>query len=228
QRKWFIISSILFGLFTYGSLNKKSLKWETAFQLNNSFTSYLALNPFQNFFATLQFRSPENNVNKARQSFSTMAGWMNLNDKSFNYKRTIVPQSSITTKPNVVLVLCESFSMYKSSMSGNKLNTTPYFNSLTNQGIFFDHCFTPHFSTARGLFALLTGIPDVQLSKFSTRNPEALDQHTIVNDFEGYKKFYFLGGDPSFNNFEGLVKNIDGLQMDVQGSLGKKPVNVWG
>src|SRR5439155_10199320 len=39
---------------------------------------------------------------------------------------------------------------------------------------------------------------------------------------------YFLGGDPSFNNFEGLVKNIDGLQMDVQGSLGKKPVNVWG
>jgi hypothetical protein len=32
---------------------------------------------------------------------------------------------SLESNPNVVLVLCESFSMYKSSMSGNKLNATP-------------------------------------------------------------------------------------------------------
>ncbi|HUQ96492.1 MAG TPA: LTA synthase family protein, partial [Chitinophagaceae bacterium] len=134
----------------------------------------------------------------------------------------------IKTKPNVVVVLCESFSMYKSSMSGNKLNTTPYFDSLTKGGLFFERCFTPHFSTARGLFALLTGIPDVQLSKFSTRNPEALDQHTIVNDFKGYEKLYFLGGNPGFNNFEGLLQNIDSVHMITEGRFKYKPVNVWG
>jgi phosphoglycerol transferase MdoB-like AlkP superfamily enzyme len=118
--------------------------------------------------------------------------------------------------------------MYKSSMSGNKLNSTPYFKSLADSGLFFERCFTPHFSTARGLFATLSGIPDVQLSKFSSRNPEALDQHTIINDFKDHKKMYFLGGSPSFNNFEGLIKNINGVQMFAEGYFKKKPVNVWG
>jgi phosphoglycerol transferase MdoB-like AlkP superfamily enzyme len=113
-------------------------------------------------------------------------------------------------------------------MSGNPLNTTPYFNALAKEGIFYNKCFTPHFSTARGLFATITGIPDVQLSKFSTRNEQALDQHTIINDFVGYKKMYFLGGDPSFNNFEGLLKNINGLEIIAEGKLKAKPINVWG
>jgi len=78
------------------------------------------------------------------------------------------------------------------------------------------------------LFATLTGTPDVQLSKFSTRNPLALDQHTIINNFEGYEKMYFLGGSPSFNNFEGLVKNINDVQMYTEGRFSTKPVNVWG
>src|ERR1044071_9375268 len=115
--------------------------------------------------------------------------------------------------------MCESFSMYKSSMSNNPLNTTPYFNSLTEKGIFFDKCFSPGFSTARGLFAIITGTPDAQLFSISTRNSLAYKQHTIIDNFEGYSKHYFLGGDPAFNNFDGLLKNIDGLQMHTEGSF---------
>jgi phosphoglycerol transferase MdoB-like AlkP superfamily enzyme len=68
----------------------------------------------------------------------------------------------------------------------------------------------------------------VQLSKFSTRNPLALQQRTIINDFEEYEKLYFLGGDPEFNNFNGLLKNIGGLQMFTQEKFKKPAVNVWG
>jgi len=113
-------------------------------------------------------------------------------------------------------------------MSGNPLDASPFFDSLCKQGIFFERCFTPHFSTARALFAILTGIPDAQFFKFSTRNPEALEQHTIINNFEDYEKHYFLGGSAEFNNFEGLLSNIDGLKMHT-GDYYKAPkVNVWG
>jgi phosphoglycerol transferase MdoB-like AlkP superfamily enzyme len=78
------------------------------------------------------------------------------------------------------------------------------------------------------LFATITGIPDVQLSKFSTRVPESLQQHTIINNFEEYNKLYFLGGSPGFNNFLGLLKNINGLQLYTEGSFKSRPVNVWG
>ena len=100
--------------------------------------------------------------------------------------------------------------------------------TCASQSIFFEKCFTPHFSTARGMFAILTGIPDAQLFKFSSRNPEAVKQHTIINSFEDYNKHYFLGGDPEFSNFEGLLKNINGLQMHTRGSFKASDINVWG
>jgi len=229
KRKWFLAAILFFGFLVYGSVGATPLKWNNAFKFNNSFQSFLALNPLQNFFYTLKLRRPSFDETKARAYFPLMKKWMGFDNSSFSYKREIPSYAdAVKTQPNVVFVICESFSMYKSSMSGNPLNTTPFFQSMADSGIFFDHCFTPHFSTARGLFASLTGIPDVQLSKFSTRNEQALDQHIIINDFKGYNKFYFLGGDPGFNNFQGLVKNIDGIQMNVQGDFEYKPVNVWG
>jgi phosphoglycerol transferase MdoB-like AlkP superfamily enzyme len=230
KRKWFVIASVFLGLFVYGSLNFAPLTWRHAFVLHDNFKSYLALNPLQNFFTTLKFRRPQFNESKARKYFPLMADWMQLTEKDkFNYHRQIMPGSnSLESRPNVVVVLCESFSMYKSSMSGNPLNTTPFFNDMCNNGIFFERCFSPHYGTARGLFAVLTGIPDVQLYKFSTRNPLALKQHTIINNFGGYSKYYFLGGSAEFNNFEGLLNNIDGLQMITEGKFHSPKMNVWG
>jgi phosphoglycerol transferase MdoB-like AlkP superfamily enzyme len=113
-------------------------------------------------------------------------------------------------------------------MSGNKLNATPYLNQLSNNGIYFDRCFTPTFGTARGLFALLTGIPDVQFSKFSTRNPNAVVQHTILNDFYDYEKYYFIGGGAEFNNFKGMINNIGNVKLFEEESFKSKKHNVWG
>jgi phosphoglycerol transferase MdoB-like AlkP superfamily enzyme len=230
KRKWFVLATLLLGLFVYGSLNFSPLTWKRAFALQDNFKSYLALNPLQNFFTTLKFRHPDFNESKAREYFPVMADWMQLPEKNkFGYQRQIMPGSnSLESRPNIVLVLCESFSMYKSSMSGNPLNTTPFFNEMCDNGIFFERCFSPHYGTARGLFAIITGIPDAQLYKFSTRNPLALKQHTIINNFEGYNKYYFLGGNPEFNNFEGLLHNIDGLQMVTEGQFHSPKINVWG
>ena len=230
RRKYFIITAFIFGFFIYGRWSRVPLTWSDSFIFHDSFKSYLALNPLQNFFTTLKFRKPGFNEQKAREAFPLMTEWMQLpRQKEFSYRREILPGShSLESRPNIVLVQCESFSMYKSSMSGNPLNTTPFFDSMSQKGIFFDRCFTPHFSTARGLFAVITGIPDAQQFKFSTRNPLALKQHTIINDFDGYEKFYFLGGSPDFNNFNGLLNNINGLQMITEGKHKSPKLNVWG
>jgi phosphoglycerol transferase MdoB-like AlkP superfamily enzyme len=230
RRKFFIIATLIFAVFIYGRFALTPLTWKQCFVFQDNFKSYLALNPLQNFFTTLKLRRPEFNEKKAREAFPLMASWMQLPDaNTFSYRRVVAPGSgALESRPNIVLVMCESFSMYKSSMSHNPLNTTPYFDSLTNKGIFFDRCFSPHFSTARGLFAIVTGTPDAQLFKFSTRNPLASTQHTIIDNFEGYNKHYFLGGNPEFNNFAGLLKNINGLQMHTEKSFRSPKVNVWG
>lgn len=230
RRKFFIISALILGAFMYGRFAWTPLTWKQCFVFQDNFKSYLALNPLQNFFTTLKFRRPEFNEQKARHAFPLMKEMLQLPaENGFTYHRIVLPGSNaLESRPNIVLVMCESFSMYKSSMSGNPLNTTPFFDSLRQKGIFFERCFSPHFSTARGLFAILTGIPDAQMFKFSTRNPLALSQHTIINNFEGYSKLYFLGGNPEFNNFKGLLDNIHGLQMHTEASFTAPRINVWG
>lgn len=232
KKRWYAGAIIFLCWCLYGIFSFQPLKWNDAFELNDNFKSYVALNPLQNFFSTLQFRSPSFDEQKAKAYYPIISKFLQLD--SFDladkpYKREILPNSkSLESRPNVVLVIAESFSMYKSSMSGNPLDATPYFKSMCDSGLFFDRCFTPTFGTARGVFAVLTGTPDVQLSKFSTRNPAAIHQHTIINDFEDYSKYYFLGGSGDFNNFEGLVKNIDDIHIYQEGSYKSALLNVWG
>ena len=220
------------GWFVFGFLSFTPLRWKDAFKLNDNFKSYLALNPLQNFFTTLRFRNPVFDEQLARSHYNIISDFLQLDkrDTKLNsYERIIHPGShSLESRPNIVLVICESFSMYKSSMSGNPLNSTPFFNKLTNEGIFFERCFSPTFGTARGVFATLTGIPDVQLSKFSTRNLQSLNQYTIINSFEGYNKFYFIGGSSDFNNFRGLITNINDIQVYDEARFSSPKLNVWG
>ncbi len=232
KRRWYLLALLMMFWFVYGFLQFSPLTRQDAYKLNDNFKSYLALNPFQNFITSLKQRNPDFNTSGAAKYYTTISGYLQLDSLTqsrYNYERTVLPNShGLESKPNVVLVLCESFSMYKSSMSGNKLNSTPYFNGLCKEGIFFDRCFTPTFGTARGLFATITGIPDVQLAKFSTQNPEAVNQQTIINHFEGYSKFYFIGGRSQFNNFRGLVNNIDGIDIYEKGKYKSPEINVWG
>jgi phosphoglycerol transferase MdoB-like AlkP superfamily enzyme len=96
-------------------------------------------------------------------------------------------------------------------------------------GIFFDRCFTPAFGTARGVWATITGIPDVESPSTASRNPNAVDQHTIINNFNGYDHLYFLGGNPTWANIQGLLSNnINGLHIYSQDNFKAKKIDVWG
>ena len=231
RRRWHLAALFILSWFMYGFLTVRPLNFLRAFRLNEEFKSNLALNPLQNFFTTLSFRDPDYNT-KAGMYYNSISNFLNIDPlerKTFNYHRILHPDSkAIESQPNVVLVICESFSMYKSSMSGNPLNSTPYFNDLCKQGIFFNRCFSPTFGTARGVFATITGTPDVQLSKFATRNEESVNQRTIINDFQGYDKFYFIGGRSQFNNFSGLIHNIKDVKIHEEGSFKSPKMNVWG
>jgi phosphoglycerol transferase MdoB-like AlkP superfamily enzyme len=229
RRRWHLAALLILGWFMYGFLTLKPLDFFRAFSLNDEFKSNLALNPLQNFFTTLRFRNPDYDT-KAKEYYPVMADFLQLNDSNKkSYDRLVHPGSkALECQPNVVLVLCESFSMYKSSMSGNPLNSTPYFNEMCKQGIFFNRCFSPTFGTARGIFATITGTPDVLLSDFSTKNKETVHQRTIINDFKGYEKFYFIGGRSTFNNFGGLVRNIKDAHIYEEGKYKAEKMNVWG
>lgn len=234
QIGWYVAFFLLLGLGVFGKIGQFNLRWSDAFSLSDNFKANMALNPFQSFFSTLRYRDTQPDVEKVRGFYPVMADYLNVKNRDslkLNYERQYSFNAATGKKPNVVLVICESFCMFRSSMAGNRYNTTPYFNELCKQGIFFNRCFTPSFPTARGVWATITGIPDVlgDNNRTASRNPEVVNQQTIINDLKGYKKFYFLGGDPTWANIKGLLmNNIDSLHLYSQDDFKAKKLNVWG
>ena len=230
---WGIGVFLVCALGIFGRAGQYPLRWSDAFDLGSDFKSNLALNPFQSFFSSLSFRKTTYDVAKVKQYYPLMAAYLGVDrpdSGALNLSRTIAgAEGDSINRPNIVLVICESFSAYKSSMWGNPLNTTPYFNELCQQGLFFDNCFTPSYGTARGVWAGITGIPDVELNKTASRNPFMVDQHTMINDFSGYDKFYFLGGSTSWANIRGvLTNNIKDLHLYEQENFKSPKIDVWG
>ena len=226
-----IVFALLLGVGIFGRVNQYPLRWSDAFSFNDDFKANLSLNPVQSFLSTMEFRNSTYNIKKVKKYYPLMAQYLsvkNMDSVQLNYKRNFIPDSSYAT-PNVVVVICESFSGYKSSMWGNPLNTTPYFNEMCKQGIFFDRCFTPAYGTARGVWATITGTPDVEYPNTASRNPSAVDQHTIIADYKNYDKFYFIGGSLSWANIRGLLtNNIAGLHMYEASDYKANSVDVWG
>ncbi len=231
-RLLYVISFLLFGSFIFGKIGQFPLRWSDAYALNDDFKSNLALNPFQSFFSSLKFRNSTYDIKKVKAGYPVIAEYLNIpvyDSNQLNFQRNYTNHIEPKRNPNIVLVICESFSAYKSSMYNNPLNTTPYFNEMCKNGIFFDRCFTPAYGTARGVWATITGIPDVESPKTASRNPNAVDQNTIINSFAGYDNFYFLGGSATWANIRGvLTNNIRNLKLYEEHDYTAKKIDVWG
>lgn len=230
---WFIGTLLICLVSIFGRVGQYPLRWSDAFNLRNDSLANLALNPVQSFLSSLDFRSSGFEAAKVREHYAFMSSYLGVASpdagKLVFERRVDARPTASTTPPNIVLVICESFSGYKSSMWGNPLDTTPFFASLCQQGLFFDNCFTPHYGTARGVWATITGTPDVEAVETASRNPALVDQHTIINDFTGYEKFYFIGGSSSWANIRGLLtNNIKDLKLYEEDSYRSPRADVWG
>ncbi|WP_457795340.1 LTA synthase family protein [Horticoccus sp. 23ND18S-11] len=221
----------------FGRIGQYPLRWSDAFNLRNDASANLALNPFQSFFSSLGFQGSGYDLERVRAHYPRMSEYLGVPVKDATqlaFAREVPAQPTLLAPAggpplNVVLVICESFSAYKSSMWGNPLDTTPFFAEIARQGVFFDNCFTPHVGTARGVWATITGLPDVEPQETASRNPGLVDQHTLINQFVAHEKLYFLGGSSSWANIRGLLtNNIQGLRLYEEGSYTSPRIDVWG
>ncbi|HEB56940.1 MAG TPA: phosphoglycerol transferase [Gammaproteobacteria bacterium] len=222
---------LLFGL--YGKFSWYPLRWSEAFSNAHRFAPVVTLNPVLYFFNTLKNKNIRFDENKTRASYALMSQYLGVDhpdSKTLNYRRNITQPGTYAAKqPNIVMVFLESFASYKTGTFGNPLNPTPNFDALAKQSLQYRRYYSPHTGTARSVFAAITGIPDIELNKTSSRNPLVVDQHTIVNAFKGYRKFYFLGGSANWGNIRGILQhNIKGLEVHEEGDYSSPRIDVWG
>lgn len=225
------VALLLVVIGAYSRFGQFPLRWSDAAFSKHPFAAQLAYNPVHYLFDTWKNGRISYNLEETKKYYPVISDFLhvdkpNIETLSYQRDRKVAPLAS---KPNVVLILVESFARYKTSMSGNPLDPTPFTNKMAHEGIYFPNFFTPSTGTARSVFTMITGIPDVESKGTSSRNPLIVDQNTIMNQFKGYEKFYFIGGSASWGNIRGILsKNIDHLHLYEEDAYSAPRNDVWG
>lgn len=244
NRRWYMKTALvlvtIFAVFfaLMAKISWYPLRWSDAFFSTHAYSAQLASNPVIYFSNTLKNVAETYDLEAAQQAYPLMTDYLGIQqpqqseDGALNYDRYhdfSRDEGMADSKTNVIVVILESFASYKTSLSGNPLQPTPNIEKLANEGYFFNNFFTPSTGTARSIWTFITGLPDIEKNKTSSRNPLIVDQHTIMNAFEEHKKLYFLGGSASWANIRGLLSsNIPSLRLFEEGSYDSPDIDVWG
>jgi phosphoglycerol transferase MdoB-like AlkP superfamily enzyme len=226
------LAVVLYGLGLHGKLSQYPLRWSEAYFSTNSFISALSLNPVLYLFDTRVYRKVSFSEEEVRKHYPMMADLLGVerpDANTLNFSRNVRPEKRLPGKPNIVLILLESFAGFKVGALGNGLNPTPHFDAIARNSLFFRNFFVTRPPTARAIFTFMFGIPDIHSPHSASRNPLLVSQHTIVNALEGYKKMYLLGGSASWGNIRGILShNIEGLEIYEEGDFSSLPDDAWG
>jgi phosphoglycerol transferase MdoB-like AlkP superfamily enzyme len=226
------VALILYGFGIYGKWSRYPLRWSEAYFSTNPFVSALALNPVLFFFDTLEYKTVAFDEEAVRKHYDLVADLLSVDNPdpaTLNFSRYVRPKGKLPGRPNIVLIHLESFAGFKVGALGNALDPTPHFDSIARKSLLFTNFFVTRPPTARAVFTVMFGIPDIHSPHSASRNPLIVRQHTIVNALEGYKRMYFLGGSATWGNIRGiLAHNIAGMEIYEEGDFSESPDDVWG
>lgn len=109
-----------------------------------------------------------------------------------------------TIRPNILLILLESFSANAIEVLGGEQGVTPSINQLSQEGILFTNMYANSFRTDRGLVAVLNGYPaqpTTSIMKYPAKS-QTLPSLAKSLGKTGYTSDILYGGDINFTNMQ--------------------------
>lgn len=215
--------------------NPVPLRWSDAFFSGNSQLAAVGLNPVLFLYDTLKVSQAQFDEAKVREHYPHVARYLGVDQPdarqlNFTREQGVQPyRLAGERQPNVIFVMLESLGTSAVGAYGNPLNPTPNLDKLATQSWFFKHFYVPVTGTAKTVWASITGVPDVTRQETATRNPLITRQHTLINAFEGYQKFYMIGGNAGWANINALIRqSIDDVRLFEESDWRSPRVDVWG
>jgi len=231
----FLLGLIFFVIAAYGQINSSlfPLRWSYAYFTTSDGITALGLNPVQSLYDTYGKTTSGFSLQAARQAYPAMAKFLFVDQpdkESLNFLRSFTARAGEDSMPlNVIIIVMESLAYPKTSFAPGNGDPTPRLRELGEESFVFHRFFANTRTTARSIFTLITGIPDINIGGTSSRNPMLSDQRVVANEFTGYDKYYLIGGNASWANIRSILgQNIDNLHI-LEENYWKAPrVDVWG
>jgi phosphoglycerol transferase MdoB-like AlkP superfamily enzyme len=164
--------------------------------------NHTAINPVWNLFYSLS----EGKRMNTRYSFVSEAQAKSVHDTLYKEKGEF-PFVLTNNKPNVVIILMESFGANIIGGLGGNPEVTPAFNRLTDEGIFFKNFYATGPMTDRALAGIISGYPALPGTCIIHFEKKAQTLPFISRDLQsaGYSTSFIYGGDADFAHMNSYI-----------------------
>ncbi len=165
--------------------------------------------------------------------------YLNLSEQEANqlYNKLYKINQDSTTyiltnkRPNIVLILMESFSAQLTYKYGKLKGVTPHFDQIIQSGYSFDSLYATANRTDKGLIATLAGFPSLAAGSI-VKWPEKMQKLPAISQSlkkENYKNLFFYGGGLEFDNYKAFLLSHDYDLLTDKNNFNKKGMNSkWG
>lgn len=163
--------------------------------INPAFSLLASLSKQQDFAAQFDFFPEEER--KERYAALTARNNLPMNDADTEKLLT-------TDRPNILIILMESFTANVIEAVGGEAGITPNLNRLSREGVTFTNMYANSFRTDRGIVAVLNGYlaqPTTSIMKYPAKS-QTLPSIAKSLGEQGYTADMLYGGDINFTNMQ--------------------------
>lgn len=175
------------------------------FHSSKPYANHAAVNVLWNFMSSLRKSANVRYPEDFFDSTETARLMKELYTDTLN-----APRFLKVARPNILLIVLESFTADLIEPLGGLSDITPNLNRLCREGVLFTHIYASGDRTDKGLVSILSGYPAQPRSsivKFPGKT-ERLPSLTRVLEKEGYHTSFMYGGDADFASFRSYLTNI--------------------
>ncbi len=134
-----------------------------------------------------------------------------------------------TKKPNVVMVVLESWSADLIESLGGEAGITPEFRNLEKNGLLFNNIYSSGMRSQQGMASLFGGFPahPIESITYAAEKYTQLPSLSELFNREGYNTSYYFGGQLIYGNIKGYIyankiqKIVDVNDLDPDMPKGK-------
>ncbi|MGV3509330.1 MAG: LTA synthase family protein [Sphingobacteriaceae bacterium] len=137
----------------------------------------------------------------------------------------------LTEKPNVVLIILESFTADLVESLGGEKGVAPEMEKLISKGVLFDNIYSSGDRTDKGVVAILSAFPSQATRSIMKVNSKHEKLPSLAEGFaeNGYPTAFYYGGESEFANMKSYLRSNNYQKIIDKTQFEKKDMNSkWG
>lgn len=209
-----------------GGLGLAPIYAGTVYFSGNTFVNHIAINVVWNVGNSIVNRKPTHNpyIFSGQEESKKMVSLLTQKGSQ--------PVSLLNTdRPDILILVMESFGSALTGPLGGDTVTTPNFNRYCSEGILFTNFYASGFRTDKAMPAILNGYPAQPSASImkDSKKTQSLPGIVRILGTLGYNSSFWYGGDINFANFNAYLINCGFSQIITQDNFDPAERNSkWG